>query len=344
MKKRSVLNLIKYHVENNNYAFKTEAIEIAKEFDEAGDFQLAEYIMALVSDTNAFVPQSSVEDSCFLQKVSYSEKPLPLPLVISDDIKGIINAIGHNVGVNKFLLQGPPGTGKTESAKHIARILERDLYSVDFSAVIDSKLGQTGKNITALFREINGFPNPDKIVVLFDELDALALDRTNGHDVREMGRATSAFLRELENMSSQLILIATTNLFENFDKAMIRRFDSVIDFSRYSREDLLEIAEIILNSYLDQFKFAGRDTRLFNKIMKQMEDIPYPADLANIIKTSIAFSNPDQEHDYLQRLYKAVVNSEIPNVEQLRAEGYTLREIGILTGVPKSTLSRELRG
>lgn len=344
MKKRNVLNLIKYHVENNNYAFKTEAIEIAKEFDASGDYQLAEYVMALVSDTNAFVPQSSIDDSCFLQKVAYSRKPLPLPQAISDDVKGVINAIGHNVGVNKFLFQGPPGTGKTETAKHIARILERDLYVVDFSAVIDSKLGQTSKNITALFREINGFANPERIVVLFDELDALALDRTNGRDVREMGRATSAFLRELENMNSQVVLIATTNLYESFDKAMTRRFDSVIDFSRYSREDLLEIAEVLLDSYLDQFKFAGRDTRLFNKIMKQMEEIPYPADLANIIKTSIAFSNPGQEFDYLQRLYKSVVDSTIPEPEKLRSDGFTLREIEILTGVPKSTLSRELKG
>lgn len=344
MKKRNILNLIKYHVENNNYAFKTEAMEIARDFDSAGDYQLAEYIMAMISDANAYVPQSSVEDSCFLQKMPHSNKPLPLPEAIADDIRGIINAIGHNAGINKFLFQGPPGTGKTETAKHIARILGRDLYGVDFSAVIDSRLGQTSKNITALFREINCFPNPENVIVLFDEVDALALDRTNSRDIREMGRATSSFLRELENMSTQVVLIATTNLFHEFDKAMIRRFDTTIDFSRYSQEDLREIATVLMDSFLDQFKFASKDTRLFNKIMKQMSQVPFPAELANIIKTSIAFSNPGHEYDYLQRLYKAVAHNPIPSAKALREEGFTLREIEILTGTPKSTLSRELKG
>ncbi len=50
---------------------------------------------------------------------------------------------------------------------------------VDFSSVIDSKLGQTQKNLSMLFKEINQFAQPDKVIVLFDEIDALALDRTN---------------------------------------------------------------------------------------------------------------------------------------------------------------------
>lgn len=63
---------------------------------------------------------------------------------------------------------------------------------------------------------------------MFDEIDALALDRTNSHDLREMGRATSTLLKGLDNLSSNAIIIATTNLFENFDKAMTRRFDYII--------------------------------------------------------------------------------------------------------------------
>ena len=43
---------------------------------------------------------------------------------------------------------------------------------VDFSAIIDSKLGQTQKNITALFKEINSFSMQDKVIFLFDEIDA----------------------------------------------------------------------------------------------------------------------------------------------------------------------------
>ena len=344
MKKRNVLNLIKYHVEDNNYGFRQEAIEIAQDFDRAGDTELAEYVLALLSDANTFIPQTGGSVGHFLRRMDYSRSPLPLPEVISEDVKGIINAVGHDAGINKFLFQGPPGTGKTETAKHVARILERDLFVVDFSEVIDSKLGQTSKNITTLFREINGFTNPGRIVVLFDEIDALAMDRNNSHDVREMGRATSTFLRELDSMNTQVVLIATTNMYGTLDKAMVRRFDSVIDFGRYTRDDLLEVATTLLNVHLAKFRFAGKDVRLFNKIMRLMNEVPYPAELSNIIKTAIAFSNPGEPFDYMRRLYKAATGSAVPDAKSLRERGFSMREIETLTGTPISTLSRELKG
>ena len=46
----------------------------------------------------------------------------------------------RNIGINKFLFQGMPGTGKTEAVKQLARILDREIFMVDFSAIIDSKL------------------------------------------------------------------------------------------------------------------------------------------------------------------------------------------------------------
>ena len=54
-----------------------------------------------------------------------------------------------------------------------------------------------------------------------DELDSIALDRTNQNDLREMGRATSAMLKGLDRIDDRVVLIATTNLFEHFDKEVI---------------------------------------------------------------------------------------------------------------------------
>lgn len=48
-----------------------------------------------------------------------------------------------------------PGTGKTESVYQIARILGRDLLRVDFEQLIDSRLGETAKNVSILFDEVN---------------------------------------------------------------------------------------------------------------------------------------------------------------------------------------------
>ena len=68
MKKKSVINLIKYHAENNDAGFRSEAYEIAKDFDKAGDYQLAEYIMALMSNANTFIPQMSENESDMFEK------------------------------------------------------------------------------------------------------------------------------------------------------------------------------------------------------------------------------------------------------------------------------------
>ena len=231
--------------------------------------------------------------------------------------------------------------------KQISAILQRDLYVVDFNSVVDSRLGQTSKNIAKLFTEINSFTQPGHVVVLFDEIDALALDRIDSHDVREMGRATSALLRQMDELSEQIILFATTNLFAKFDIAFVRRFDAVVDFGRYTRKDLSDVAEAIMNDYAGQFSFVGKNMRLFRKILSIAEHLPYPGEMKNLIRSAIAFSKPNDEFDYLRRLYMSLVSngeSSIQDIHTLYEQGFTLREMEILTGVSRSTISRELKG
>jgi len=344
MRKKNILNLIKYHAEKNEAGFKSESYDIARYFDSIGDSELAQYIMALLSDANTFVPQDNEYNLSFFTKVNLTNRrSLPLPTLIKNDIVGIINSIGHKAGVNKFLFEGDPGTGKTETVKQIARILERDLYIIDFDCVIDSKLGQTSKNVASVFTELRELPQPEKVVILFDEIDAIALDRINSNDLREMGRVTSSVLKGLDGLGDDIVLIATTNLFGQFDRALLRRFDSVINFNRYGKEELVEVAESILNEFLVKFKFAGRNVRLFRKIFLTMDHIPYPGDLKNIIKTSLAFSDPNNEYDYLKKLYESInPKNNTADLKTLQYHGFTVREIEILTGVSKSQVSREL--
>ena len=341
MRKKNILNLIKYYAEHNDAGFRNEAYIIAKLFDQAGDSQLAEYIMALLSGANTFVPQSNEYQSSFFNKVSLAGDSLPLPTSIMNDIIGVINSIRHHAGFNKFLFEGDPGTGKTETVKQIARILNRDLYSVDFDSVIDSKLGQTSKNIASVFQEIRALPNPEKAIIIFDEIDAIALDRINSNDLREMGRVTSSVLKGLDGLGGSIVLIATTNLFAQFDKALTRRFDAIINFNRYNKNELLDIAESILNDLLSQFKFARRNIRLFRKIISTMDKIPYPGELKNIIKTSVVFSDPTNEYAYLKKLYETV--SGPSDIKTLQNQGFSVREIEILTSISKSQVARELQ-
>ena len=343
MKKKNVVSLIKYYAEKNDAGFRNEAYEIAREFDSSGDYQLAEYIMSLLSNVNTFVPQMENHESAFFEKINTSVGSLLFPDAIMQDLFGLVNAIGHHVGVNKFLFQGAPGTGKTEAVKQLANILEREVFMVDFSAIIDSKLGQTQKNISELFKEMNGFVNPDKVLILMDEIDAIALDRTNQHDMREMGRATSAMLKGLDRLDDRIVLIATTNLYDYFDKALLRRFDSIISFNRYTREDLLGIAEKMLDQYLVKFKLANRDIRIFRKIMNLLEEMPYPGDLKNIIKTAGAVSDPADGQDYFRRLYYGVCGYAPEDIKLLQEQKFTVREIEILTKKSKSSVSRLLK-
>ena len=300
--------------------------------------------MSLLSNVNTFVPQVSESVSPFFERIEAQEDMLLLPDAITNDLLGVVNVVEHNIGINKFLFQGVPGTGKTEAVKQLARILNRDLFMVDFSAIVDSKLGQTQKNLAALFKEINSFVQPKNVIVLFDEIDAIALDRTNSNDLREMGRATTAILKGLDRMKEDVVLIATTNLFEHFDKALIRRFDLVIDFNRYTKEDLLLISERLLDRYLDKFKLANRDIRLFRKIMNLLLEKKYPGDLKNLIKTSVAFSNPHDGMDYFRKLYYSICGEKPNDLKKLQAQKFTVREIEILTGRSKSSVARDLKG
>lgn len=344
MKKKNIINLVKYYTEKNDTAFRNEAYEIVNYFERIGDYELSQYIMALLSDANTFVPQINEDSATYFKKVEIANSALPLPEAIKENIIGIVNAVGHNAGINKFLFEGPAGTGKTESVKQIARILDRELFIVQFSNIVDSKLGQTAKNLDRLFNEINELRNPSKAIILFDEIDTIAIDRINSNDLREMGRATSTILKGLDNLNENVVLIATTNLYSAFDKALIRRFDSVIDFAQYSREDILEISEVLLNEFLCKFKFAGRNMRLFKKIINLMDPMPFPGELKNLIKSSIAFSDSRNEFDYLIRLFKSIMKDKPENVlKELQEKGFTVRELEILTGVSKSKIARELK-
>ena len=344
MKKQNIINLVKYHVEQNNSAFISEVSEIAKDFDANGDYEVAQYLMDLISNANVYMPQANYRNLQFLEKLEYSSNPLLLPNIIEEDVIGIVRAVKNKTGMSKFLFYGAPGTGKTESAFQIARLLERDILSVNMEQLVDSRLGETSKNVIRLFDEINHLMY-GKAVVFFDELDALVLNRNSTNDLREMSRVTSTFLRELDALSDQILVIAATNLFESFDKALTRRFDAIVSFDRYSKEDLIEIADAMLTSNIKKAVNSSQDLRLFNKILNRLTDIPYPGDMKQIIKTSIAFSDEANKYDYLRKIYLALNdNPKTVDIQSLSEQGFTTREIEILAKVPKSSVARKLKG
>ena len=344
MKKQLIVDLIKYHSEKDERSFKRTANEIASEFDREGFRDLAVYVASLIAEGGVFVPQEAELKLHYLTQLSQATSPLYFPSALEDEIAGVVNAASKDRNLNKFLFLGAPGSGKTESIIQIARFLDRKVLSVNLSMLIDSKVGESAKNIELLFREIKMVP-ASRYVVLFDEIDAIVLDRINSNDLREMGRVTTAFLKELDSLGTGILLFATSNLKTAFDRALLRRFDAVVDFDCYSREDLITIAKEVYKYVLKDYPYTKSDLKILSKIFDSAPSLPYPGEIKQIIRRSIAFSAESNGSEHLRRLFVALLGKEaLSDVAKLARMGFTNREVTVLTGISKSSASRLLNG
>ena len=79
------------------------------------------------------------------------------------------------------------------------------------------------------------------------------------------------------------------------------------------------------------------------KILSLEKEVPYPGEIKNLLKTSLAFSKPDSEFDYFKVLYSKITGNTPVVSKELQNQGFTLREIEVLTGVSKSQVARELQ-
>lgn len=347
MKKRNILNLIKYHVEKNDSAFRNESISIAKYFDSIGDQDLAEYILGLVSELPQFSPQSIEVNSEFLEQLDTTKlEPLHLSIDIMNGIGSIISAVKRNIGINKFLFWGDSGTGKTEAAKQVARLLNRNFYKIDLKKFIDSNVEKTNINLINAFHKMYRISDANQRVILFEEIDALVRDIANSHDMIGMESIMSTLIGEIDTLSTfhkDIVLIAIANCYDNIDQPLFRRFNFTVNFNKYEREDLMEICEFYCESFIEQFRDNRKAIRLLRKILNLSNNLPYPGELKHIIKMAIAFSDVSSEYDYLKRLYNYLIGKlDLKDISDLYLEGFTIREIEILKGVSKSTVYRKL--
>ncbi len=119
-----------------------------------------------------------------------------------------------------FLMYGPPGTGKSRLARFIARELSMDLYIARLDGLISSYLGNTSKNIRALF----DFATKTPCILFLDEFDAIAKLRGDTQELGELKRVVNSFIQNLDSLGTQSIVLAATNHEELLDSAIWRRF------------------------------------------------------------------------------------------------------------------------
>ena len=137
------------------------------------------------------------------------------------------------------LFYGSPGTGKTETVYQLARRTQRDLMIIDVSQIKSSWVGESEKNIKAAFDRYRNYVKQCEHapILLFNEADAVLGIRQEGAQraVEKMENSIqNIILQEMEQLDG--IMIATTNLTQNLDKAFERRFLYKIEFSRPSLE------------------------------------------------------------------------------------------------------------
>lgn len=144
-----------------------------------------------------------------------------------------------------FNFAGPPGTGKTICAEAIAHALGKKLMVVRYSEVESLWAGETGKNVSAMFRSAA----EQDAVLFFDEADAIASRRfssvTQGFQ-REANTVVNVLLKELEDFDG--VVIFATNLAANFDPAFERRIRTHILFAMPGPAERSQIWKVQLHA------------------------------------------------------------------------------------------------
>ena len=135
-------------------------------------------------------------------------------------------------GIN-ILLYGAPGTGKTEFVYQIAKTTNRNIYKVDISQIQAMWLGESEKNIKAIFTKYESLKENEENcpILMFNEADGILQKRDNKSSVSEVyNRCQNILLEEFENFNG--IFFATTNLTKNLDSAFERRFLFKVEFNK----------------------------------------------------------------------------------------------------------------
>jgi len=176
-------------------------------------------------------------------------------------------AIGHKVKPGfRALFYGPPGTGKTITAGLLGKQFgKKPVYRIDLSQVVSKFIGETEKNLEKIFlKALNkGW------FLFFDEADALFGKRSNVSSANDRfaNQEVSYLLQRIEDFPGLVML--STNLKNNIDRAFIRRFDEIIHFPMPDASERFKIwkknqpsgimlaSGVNLEEYATKYEFSG---------------------------------------------------------------------------------------
>jgi hypothetical protein len=153
-----------------------------------------------------------------------------------------------------LLMCGPPGTGKSRLVRFIAQELSLDLYIARLDGLISSFLGNTAKNIRALFE----FAGKTPCILFLDEFDAIAKLRGDTQELGELKRVVNSFIQNLDTLGTQSIIVAATNHEELLDSAIWRRFSYRLALGFPSAQQ----RQLMWTQFLGALQFTQQDSNV----------------------------------------------------------------------------------
>lgn len=154
----------------------------------------------------------------------------------------------------RIIFYGSPGTGKTMTAVSLAKTLKRPILSFDCSKILSMYVGESEKNVRKIFDDFKTLAKKAKVdpILLLNEADQFLGSRTEGAGSsadKMHNQMQNIFLEQIERFEG--ILIATTNLLDNIDKAFSRRFNYKIEFKKPQKRERKRLWHFMLPENAD---------------------------------------------------------------------------------------------
>ncbi len=154
----------------------------------------------------------------------------------------------------RIIFYGAAGTGKTMTAMSLAKTLKKPILSFDCSKILSMYVGESEKNVRRIFDDFRELSAKAKVepILLLNEADQFLSSRSEGAGSsadKMHNQMQNIFLEQIERFEG--ILIATTNLLGNIDKAFSRRFNYKIEFKKPGKKQRLRLWQFMLPEKAD---------------------------------------------------------------------------------------------